>query len=54
MTQPLVIQALWIPMWQVIMIRHKKNGNWKIWSKVNFNINDLQVINRCNDMEYGE
>jgi hypothetical protein len=49
MTQLLGIQALWIPLWQVIMIRHKK----KVWNKVNFYINDLQVINRCNDMEYG-
>jgi len=27
MTQLLGIQALWIPVWCVIMIRHKKNGN---------------------------
>jgi len=52
MTQLLGIQVLWIPMWHVIKIRHKKNCNWKIWIMVNFYINDLQVINRCNDMEY--
>jgi hypothetical protein len=40
-------------MWCVIMIRHKKNGDWKIWIMVSFlYINDLQVTNRCNDMEY--
>jgi hypothetical protein len=36
----------------MIMIRHKKNGSWNIWIMANFDINDLQVINRCNDMEY--
>jgi hypothetical protein len=50
--QLLGIQNLWIPMWHVIMIRHKKNRNWMIWIMVNFYINDLQVANRCNDMEY--
>jgi hypothetical protein len=54
MTQLLGIQALWIPMWHVIMIRHKKNGNWKIWIMVNFYINDFQITNRCNDMEYND
>jgi hypothetical protein len=54
MTQLLRIQALWILMWCVIMIKHKKNGNWKIWIMVNFCINDLQVIKRCNDMEYND
>ncbi len=38
----------------VIMIRHKKNGNWKIWIMVNFYRNDFQVTNRCNDMEYDD
>jgi hypothetical protein len=37
MTQLLGIQALW----QVIMITHKKNDNWKIWIKVNSYINNL-------------
>jgi hypothetical protein len=46
MTQLLQIQVLKIPMWCVIMIRHKKNGNWKIWIMVNFYINNLQVINK--------
>jgi hypothetical protein len=41
MTQLLGIQALWILMWCVIKIRHKKNGNWKIWIMVDFYINDL-------------
>jgi len=45
MTQLLGIQTLWIPMWCVIMIRHKKNGNWKIWIMVNFYINDFQATN---------
>jgi hypothetical protein len=36
------------------MITHKKSGNWKIWIKVNFYINNLQVINRFNDMEYSD
>jgi hypothetical protein len=54
MTQLLGIEALWIPMWSVIMIRHKKNGSWNIWIMVNFYINDLQVTNRCNDMEYND
>jgi hypothetical protein len=54
MTQLLGIQALWILMWCMIMIKHKKNGNWKIWIMVNFYINDLQVTNRCNDMEYND
>jgi len=38
----------------MIMIRHKKSGNWKIWIKVNFRINDLQLTNRCVDMEYSD
>jgi hypothetical protein len=46
MTQLLNIQGFKIPMWCVIMIKHKKNGNWKIWIMVNFYINNLQVINR--------
>jgi hypothetical protein len=54
MTQLLGIQALWIPMWCVIMVRHKKNGNWNIWIMVNIYINDLQITNRCNDMEYND
>jgi hypothetical protein len=51
MTQLLRIQALWILMWCMNMIKHKKNGNWKIWIMVNFYINNLQVTNKCNDME---
>jgi hypothetical protein len=39
-------------MWCVIMTTYKKSGNWKIWIKVNFYINNLEVINRFNDMEY--
>ncbi len=54
MTQLLGIQALWISMWCKTMIKHKKNGNWKIWIMVNFYINDFQVTNRCNDMEYDD
>jgi hypothetical protein len=38
----------------VIMIRHKKNGNHNIWIMVNFDINDLQVTIKCNDMEYND
>jgi hypothetical protein len=41
MTQLLGIQTLWILMWCMIMIRNKKNGNWKIWIMVNFYVNDL-------------
>jgi len=41
MTQLLGIQVFKIPMWCVIMIRHKKNGNWEIWIMVNFYLNDL-------------
>jgi hypothetical protein len=41
MTQLLGIQTLRIPMWHVTMIKHKKNGNWKIWIMVNFYVNDL-------------
>jgi len=54
MTQLLGIQTLWILMWCVIMIRNKKNGNWKIWIMVNFYINDLQITNICTDMEYND
>jgi hypothetical protein len=54
MTQLLRIQALCIPMWHVIMIIHKKSGNWKIWINVNFYINNFQVINRFNGMEYND
>jgi hypothetical protein len=37
------------------MIRHKKNGNWKILIMVNFlYINDLHVTNKCNDMKYND
>jgi hypothetical protein len=35
----------------MIMIKHMKNGNYKIWIMVNFYVNDLQVIN---DMEYDD
>jgi hypothetical protein len=38
----------------MIMIKHKKSGNWKIWIKVDFCINDLQLTNRCVDMEYND
>jgi hypothetical protein len=54
MTQLLKIHALWIPNWQMIMIRHKKSGNWKIRIKVDFCINDLQLNNRHVDMEYND
>jgi hypothetical protein len=46
MTQHLGIQVFKFPMWCVIMIRHEKNVNWKIWIMVKFYINDLQVINK--------
>ncbi len=36
------------------MIRHKKSGDWKIWIKVDFCINDLQFNNRHVDMEYND
>jgi hypothetical protein len=52
--QFLRIQALWNPTRHMIMIKHNQNGNWNIWIMVNFDINDLQVINRCNDVEYND
>jgi len=41
----------------MIMIKHKKNGNWKIWIMVNFlYINDLSksLIDIYNDIEYDD
>jgi hypothetical protein len=34
------------------MTINKESDNWNIWIKVNFCINDLQLINKCVDMEY--
>lgn len=36
------------------MIKNKESDNWNIWIKVDYCINDLQLINKCIDMEYND